>query len=389
MNEIKNEVKKSVAVMMPFGGAIKTRRRRLILEFFRLKYNIEEGIKVVPSWGSIDDFLMLEVRVFETRAGAISPQALQKISEADYLIGFVDEKNVNVTYELTVGILLKFVPILICKGKVGDILPIYLQDLAHIDYEKVTNESLKKSIKGIADLDDLHLDFHLDQIPDPLKLAVDKHDDPYRAELQAAFQKIETKPPPSPQEFVLNLVRDLDPGRVLHPWQTYYRYAVLRQRWRKQSEHSLYKPEDADGPLIVYDASNKFFELFNLDMNRDHFPDPDGETPLEIAYLVKKLSDLNCIDKSDLDAFMKDQVKLTEAIIFGGQRDKAKVPMRFNNNHLENYSNRDFLPALVGKRVVGDVRKPHSTFYLIIYLRVDDLLRSLEQTEGMSGETDH
>ena len=47
--------------------------------------------------------------------------------------------------------------------------------------------------------------------------------------------------------------------------------------------------------------------------------------------------------------------------------------MRFNDNHNGRWRNKSVLPVLMASRKVPDViDRPHETYYLIVYVEVDD-----------------
>jgi len=108
-----------------------------------------------------------------------------------------------------------------------------------------------------------------------------------------------------------------------------------------------------------------------------------------VGAMIQRLGDYGLVDKPDLEAFMEDQAFLTEHIIYRGRRATASVPIRYNGNHSSaRWRNKSVLPVMLATRRVPPTRdrRPHDTYYLIVYVEVDESLRSIREVPGVRQE---
>ncbi len=153
---------------------------------------------------------------------------------------------------------------------------------------------------------------------------------------------------------------------MLAAWTTYYPYSVVRIRWRKRSGRS-YRPEDMDGPAVVYSANDEFMSLYN---RAGRLPCADGTDALTAADLLLGLSHDEIVD--NLDEFVRDNDRVAERIIFADGFAWSRVPLRLNQNHpIAQYRKTAYLPNMVGKRIIGAPERPHAAYYLIMYTPVE------------------
>ncbi len=353
-----------VAVMMPFGGQDRIQQRRCVLEFMRIRHLIEFGINVTPRLSETNVSLKYIVRAFQASVGQIPDDALQVVANADILIGLVTEKNVNVIYELAVRNLLRDEMILVVKGDPNEVIPIYLKNMGHIRFDPPGSERVTDQIIKLAKDEFPQLSLEADT-PDALKQATDRYDESLREQLQGALQTVEARPPRRPA-YILNLVKDLDPGRILSSWTTFYRYGVWRIKWKRRSSKLTYDPSDLEGAPVLYYAGERCLELFNIP--EKEFPDPDSDQALTTETIFDRIKNSRIVDEENFKAFEEDQNRLSREIVFENGFARAKVPLQFNSNH-KAVPNRDYMPILMGKRTVGDPQRPHTTYLLVVYVR--------------------
>ncbi len=359
-------IKRKVVVVTGFGGEEPESQRRSILDVMRVKYLIEHKCHVKPLGGTRDYRLTYNVDVFRAPTGAINEDALTAIDSADLLIALITEQNVNVIYEIAVRNLLHDEFLILLNSDHKSSLPIYLKNMAHIEYTQSKTsdqeEVIHQHIKFIANSSDPVLSWtNIEEIPQQLADAITANDKRLKSDLQQGLQRIEDGPPARPL-FLRNLVKDLDPGRLLHFWTAFAPYSVLRIRWKRRSESLQYAKEDMDGEPVVYSASDNYLTLFGMP---GKLPDPDGPEPLTFERLMKHVKPY--MDDKHMEEFLADQAQATERIVFQNRFARTKVPLRFNEGHPA-YKMTAFLPHLIATRVVGDTVSPHSMFILIVFL---------------------
>jgi hypothetical protein len=359
------EITKDVAVMMSFGGGQTVERRRAILDFARIKYLVEEKISV-PAKGT-DHRLKYKVDVYNLQVGQIPEAVVRGIATADILIGLLTEKNVNVIYELAVRNLLKDELLLMVKGDPEELVPIYLKDMAYIEYSGGDTGKVAERIERIAHDPGREL-YWGREIPDDLKKAINNDDATLQENVQKALTSIEIGAPKRPP-YILDLVTDLDPGKIFTNWVTYYRCAVVRVKWKRKSGGLVYLPEDMDGEPVFTHAGPRFWELFHFPQ-QEKMPDPDGHEALTLGKLMNRIKTLGIIDPKDYEELIEDQMRLTREILYEDGFGRADVPLRFNSIHRA-LPNRTYLPTLLAKRTLGDRRRQHATYLLVVYFSLD------------------
>jgi len=361
-------VKRNVVVIMPFGSGDSKTERQSILDVMRIKYIVENHVHVVPE-GSLEDGPRIEynVEVFREPVGSIPEDAIDTVADADVVIALLTEMNVNVIYELAVRNLLKDEPILIVTDKSKERIPVYLKDVAFIDYDHPTTQAITKQIEWLSASIKAAPSLNwkkLDAIPDQLRETIDDPDNQYfKSEIQDALQK--TEQPRQPPHFLRKHVIDLDPGNVLKTWVTYTPFSVVRIKWQRKRTPTQYDPADMIGEPVIYAANDDYIKLFGLKL-RD-VPDPDGPRALTVAALLDRLKPY--IEPAHYDKFANDQTRLIKEIIFNDGVGQAQVPIQFNDRHPARvHRNRAYLPDLLGKRIVGDDQSPHIVFLAVAFV---------------------
>jgi hypothetical protein len=363
---------KKVAVMMSFGGddhgdqseeARERARRRATLDFMRIRYLVENKV-AVKTRGAGEDVAHV-VKAYNLNVGDVAPKVIKAIAEADIVIGLLTERNVNVVFELAVRNMLKDEMLLLVKGDPDELVPIYLQGWARIRYDQMDAKDVIDQIETLARATHPRIDLY-SPIPDALIEAMDRQEDRLGVELERALQDIELANFQRRPDHILDLAKYLDPGRMLAAWTTYYPYSVVRIRWRKRSGRS-YRPEDVDGPAVVYSANDEFMSLYN---RAGRLPCADGPDALTAADLLMGLSHDEIVD--NLDEFVRDNDRVAERIIFADGFAWSRVPLRLNQNHpIAQYRKTAYLPNMAGKRIIGAPERPHAAYYLIIYTPVE------------------
>jgi hypothetical protein len=358
-------MEKNVAVMMPFGGGERAASRRAALEFLRIKYLIEKKVAVTANGGP--NPVTYRVIAYNLNVGDIAADVINAIAEADILVGVLTEKNVNVIYELAVRNMLKDEMLLLVKGDADQLVPQYLRGWAHIQLDHFDAQDILEEMGTLARKAEPRIDLR-SPIPPSLVEAVDKHDDNLRTRLEDALQQLESHTPKRP-EYILNLAKYLDPGRMLLAWTTYYPYSVVRIRWAKKSSRTRYEPTDMDGPAVIYSANEEFLRLYNV---AARLPSPDSPQALTGVDLIGGLESEKLVEENDLKAFNADNGRVTNEIVFGDGFAWSRVPLRLNGRHpIAQYRDTQHLPTMVGKRVIGDPMRPHTAYYLIVYIALE------------------
>lgn len=350
---------RSVVVVMPFGGADETERRRAILNFKRLEYLVRNKCNVKSA--SLDgtpregDHVVYAVEVAKTAMDNISILALQQIEAADILIALISEPNSNVLYELgyrrarnpTVTV------VLVVDSK--EIVPIYESSVAHqiwkqVDVmewiDKIAKEKLPKLSDFAAGIDPA------------LKDAIDMYDSDLARGLENALQEIEDK-------FVLpetSAVRHLR-GIVSAECISFYPCSIVEISFAKRNEFA------SSEPARVVDFDENFSRLYGYAGKTA----AENDDPLTLKKLLGKIQEF--CDQSDWDEFMADQVRLTNTVIKGGGFARASVPLRFNKNHPHReYQGTSFLPCVIAQVFDGDLEGRHRMYLLVVYIEIRDTL---------------
>jgi len=370
-------VRRNVVVIMPFGSGNKEHERQWKLDFMRIKYIVENKIKVLPEGSRADadaPGIKYNVQVFREPVGNIPEDGIDTIAEADVVIALLTKMNVNVIYELAVRNLLKDEPILILDENEKEALPVYMQSAAYINYSHPNSRSMNLKIEALAADEDVEIPNwkRLDQIPSQLKDAIDRSQNDYFAsEIQDALRK--TERPSHPPPFLRKHVIDLDPGKVLQSWITYCPFSVIRIKWWRKASQFGYEMADMIGKPVVYTANDDYVKLFGL--NLEGIPDANGTNALILDTMIERLA--GYIDPSNYQKFLEDQGRLFEQIILNDGNGQATIPIQFNHKHpADQYRNQAYLPSLIGKRVVGDPKSPHIVFLAIAFIKDFDMLHS-------------
>ena len=258
---LSSQVEKDIVVIMPFGSKNVITENRAILDLMRIKYLIENKIKIKPRGSNRDgEPIKYTVRPFRTMSGAIASNAAKAIAEADVVVALITEFNANVIYELAIRNLLKEEVVIICGDEVNkkNNLPVYTKDFATISYHHSEDENIIEAIKSFSEMNgaELHWD-KIDQeyMPNILKNCIDKNDSKLQGELQNAMQNLENGKATRP-EFLQELSKDLDPGKMLSNWTTYCPFSILRILWQRKSEINCYIPDDLVSEAVVVSAMN-------------------------------------------------------------------------------------------------------------------------------------
>jgi hypothetical protein len=129
-----------------------------------------------------------------------------------------------------------------------------------------------------------------------------------------------------------------------------------------------YLDKDMVGEPVAYAINPTFANFYNFNYNE--FPDPDGDNPVTIGYLLKRVKKYVVDGDTHISKIEKDQAEVAQKIIFEGSDAFARVPFKFNDNH-PYFPNSSYLPCLMSKSTVGDTNGPHITYLGVIYVRVD------------------
>lgn len=138
--------------------------------------------------------------------------------------------------------------------------------------------------------------------------------------------------------------------------------SLVRMMWKKMSGDGSYRKEDQDGDKYVIRYNEEFRKMFYLGQYAGK-----GGRRLTEKRLLEKLEQFDCIDY--LEKLANDQKRLEQRIIFDCMPDKAIEPLQFNSTHPSpEYRNTVYLPYMICKQTVGDLKGPHETLYLICFV---------------------
>jgi hypothetical protein len=330
----------------------------------RIKYIIEDCVTVSRS-SETKIRVHYQVDKHRTGIGAIPIEGIRKIERADILVALITEVNPNIVYELAIRNMLRPGTILIVRDR--GLLPIYTEGFAHIDYNDERDSPVYAAMAMIkADLTETLAWDRLssDDIPDSLRTIIETSDQRMVFELQCALEQLEREPPKLPY-WTAEVVRDLDPGRVLSSWQSYVPYAILRIKWLKRDESGNCDPAQMDGEPVVASGNEGFKELINRE---EELPSPDSVNPLTLPRMITLINQY--MTKSDIDAFKEDHERFYKEIILRDNYGLASVPIRFRSEERQHPKchGRTYTQTLVARRTVGNKAYPHSVYLLIAYL---------------------
>jgi hypothetical protein len=385
--------RKRVLVLMPFGGAhfsgeeepgeeqreaTRVEQRRAVLEFLRLKYLLSKI--------SADGPYAFDVEIAYTLAQDIPAHALAKVSSADMVIAVLTHRNINVMYEVAVRHLLRDEMILMIGGEPDEEVPVYLRDKAYLVSDP--NGDVSSTIDFIAKSKSRQfaaLAFSDAAPPDSLRQTIDEFGEEEQKRLGAALAElIEAGPRRSP--LIESRVAPPEPEErspYLSNWaeHLYYPVTVVKIDWKRMSfpDTGQYDPSDiAEGPgPVIFDANQQFLDLVQLNFSSPFTAVKElREFRLTMSRILNNLKTF--MRPADHEEFQKDQIRLTDELIFKNQPcGAARVPIRLNERHP--YRNRMFLPCLIGKKVEGDTSQPHSSYLIVVYIEfTSDHLAQLE-----------
>ena len=258
------------------------------------------------------------------------------------------------------------------EGVPGKELPVYLRHQGYIPYETPKKSEVGKAIDAMAEMafSDFIMSDLEDDISKTLQALVRKQDKNLREQLESALQEIENAPPGEPPE-ILSLFKEVPPSRIVATWDAYFPYSVIRIRWRTMSGDDVYTPNDLESEPVVCAANRAFLNLFDI-ARMGGVPDPDGERSLNQAALANRLQEEGYVQQSTFSAFIEDQRKLTERLIFHCETDWATQPLYLDGeNHHPYYHRAHFLPCVIAKWTIGDRTKRHEEYFLVAYVRLD------------------
>ncbi len=346
------EIRRKVAVAMPFGTT-RTERRKAILNFSRLKYIVENKCQVIPTGSSTR--VAYDVAVVRTRVDEIPRRALEQIRYADILLALLSEHNQTVAYELgyrrAAGE--RNPPVILMVDSEDDVRPVYEKSVAYLDWKQ---EEVLEEIDHIASKDFPPLgDFQID-IPPSLKQVIDAKDDELIIGLQLDLQEIEN-------DFVVPLpdpVQNLR-GILLSDAVTRFNPCLLVEvRFSKRGEL-----EDPEAPVKVVDFDAEFSLLYGYADKRAAALD----TPLTLDRLLNRINRFS--DTDDWNKFLHEQAMLTETVIKNYGFARATVPLRINSSHPQHqFKGKSFLPSMAARVIDGKFDGPHQMYLLIEYIEL-------------------
>jgi hypothetical protein len=254
-------------------------------------------------------------------------------------------------------------------------VPVYLRDKAYLVSDP--NGDVSSTIDFIAKSKSRQfaaLAFSDAAPPDSLRQTIDEFGEEEQKRLGAALAElIEAGPRRSP--LIEPRVAPPEPRErspYLSNWaeHLYYPVTVVKIDWKRMSfpETGQYDPSDiADGPgPVIFDANQQFLDLVQLNFSSPFTLVKElREFRLTMSRILNNLKSF--MRPADHEEFQKDQLRLTDELIFKNQPcGAARVPIRLNERHP--YRNRMFLPCLIGKKVEGDTSQPHSSYLIVVYI---------------------
>jgi hypothetical protein len=361
---------RSIAVVMPWGGDDSKERRRAILNFKRLEYLVRNKCKV-KSAGAVDesDSVVYGVEIVRARRDFIPDQVLKRIEIADIVIALLSGLNTNVIYEVAFRRALDHVAFkraldraILLLSDPPESLPIYMQSLVHHNWKQ--NE-IQKRIDMIADDPQAQPelpDFTVG-IPNELKEIIDRYDRDLATDLQDTLQEIEESFEHEPIE-AISCLR----GIVSDQTASFYPSSVVKFSFLQRGEF------DPSSPAEVLEFDDKFIQLYGYAGRAD----AEGDRPLTLGKLLKRLYDPDKSDKRLLDIgnwsqFSTEQTTLANTIIKEYGFARASVPLHFNEKHpYEQFCKKSYLPCLVSRVIDGRRDGPHDMYLLIVYIQLPD-----------------
>lgn len=176
---------------------------------------------------------------------------------------------------------------------------------------------------------------------------------------------------------------------VLKDWgrSLAYPLSVIKIAWKGMSniKEGKYSEDDLKEPPWVFDGNRDLYDFYQIVRHQYDSTVKDFERHhLTFSALIERLEEL--VDKKYLDAFVEDQKRLQNLVIFQDTDAKpfmtaadrepsnAEAPIIFNQNH-PTLANQIFLPCLIAKRHEGNFPMgPHNTYLLVAYVNVTKLI---------------
>lgn len=372
----------NVFVLMSYGGDEKEKQRRAILEFLCLKHMMElinQGLKRESK------ALKYKVDVCQTLTSDISDNALQKIAGADVIIAMLQDRNINVIYEIAFRHLLRDQMIIMVKGNASEQVPVYLRDKAHLlsPFPQKITETIEYIVK--SDLPKYQdISFRDPLPPEDLQQAIDTHSITEMTTLKEALEEIHQKGP-NPSSFISGRQTEQGADKSQEPlrlsnWAAvlHYPISIVKFSWNKMShlKAGRYEPTDLNSgqPPTIFDGNTEFRMLYGLEKETE----PDlSKLNIDASQLIEKLHSI--VDPQDLEDFTNDQIRLQPELIFvNAPTGNAKIPIKLKKHRY--FQDKWFLPCLIGKQVIGKLSEPHETYLMIVYIEIDYETKLSKQT---------
>lgn len=383
---------KDVVIMMPFGGGTTEARRRAVLQFLRLKYLIESKVEVSNEAGARVTYHVSQLY----RVGPdVSFEVMSRLQEADIVIGLFTSISPNVTYEMAVRSLLRDELLLIVDDP--KYLPLYLKGYAYARLYVTESQAKKESKKreafdkeqeirrqiellAQAPEPELHL-ANKTKIPPVFEACIATYDLRLMRDLNIAFEELE-QGRVRRQEFAQHLMHQLEPAELSESWVQYYPSSIVQINWLgKTGLNDTYRVEDLAGMPYISSCNQEFMNLYEIGAL------PKDPRQITREYLLDRLK--GRVAPHDLEQYDADQTRLVTKIIFENKIARASVPIRFRSDlPADGYRGRDIRPLLIGRTVVGNVKRFHKMYLHVIYDDITALraLSPLQRDEALGVE---
>lgn len=346
---------RSVVVLMPFGGKDEIERRRAILNFKRIEYLLRSKCSGKVTTGPEREPVVYAVEVARTVTKEIHRNVLQQIENADIVIALFVEPNPTVSYEVAYRRAYDRPAVLVVDS--DENLPLYETDVA---YQNWRQDNVLERINKIAKDELPKLPDFTVGIPGDLKDAIDMYDSGLQEGLVKALQEIESTFMPAQITAVQHLC-----GIVSSETSNFYPCSIVEVPFSGRNEFA-----NNTSPAAVTHFDTRFCQLYGYVDKRG----AEVDKPLTLDKLLKKIEKYS--NKSGWDEFMKEQLYLAEKVIKTYGFARAKVPLRFNENHPQReYRGTAFLPCIVAQVIDGSLDGPHKMYLLVVYIELPDTLR--------------
>lgn len=338
---------------MPFGEDGSFERRLAILNFKRLEYIVRSKCEVTTNARAGEgDRVTYAVETARTWTESVLTKVLKQIEDADILIGLVVGSHPNVIYELAFrrARAAERPTIIVVDSEKN--LPLYEKWLGRQSWAQ---PKVLEKIDDIAKDDDRPLSDFTVGIPDDLKKRIDTYDDELQKYLESALQEIESHFEPYTDEAVQHLR-----GIVSEKTTSFYPCSIVEYEFLRHGEFA-----NPQAPGIVRYFDDAFSRLYGYASKSQAQNDIKRFT---LAQLLNKIEPF--LDKSHWKEFVDDQEKLASTVIKSYGLARAKVPLRFNDMHAEEFSGKSYLPCAISQVVDGDPEAKHTMHVLVVYVEV-------------------